>query len=141
MTTLGCQHARFVGRVISALVCLWAVSGHVCADRSPAYRLRTAQALAQAPVTGDLTVFAAASLTEAFAEIGKRLELFHPGLRIMYNFTGSPALRMQLEQGAHADVFASADTVQMDHAKKSNLVRAESSILVKNRLVAIVPQA
>ena len=56
-------------------------------------------------LTGELTVFAAASLTEPFTEVGKRLEALYPGLKVVYNFGGSPALRMQLEQGAHADVF------------------------------------
>ena len=84
--------------------------------------------------------FAAASLTEPFTEIGKRLELSHPGLKVVYNFGGSPTLRTQLEQGAHADVFASADAVQMEQAKKSNVVQGESPIFVKNRLVAIVPK-
>src|SRR5262249_46547055 len=59
--------------------------------------------------TSELTVFAAASLTEPFTEISKRLELSHPGLKVVYNFGGSPALRTQLEQGAQADIFASAD--------------------------------
>jgi molybdate transport system substrate-binding protein len=92
-------------------------------------------------VTGELTVFAAASLTEPFTEIGKRLELSHSGLKVVYNFAGSPALRTQLEQGAQADVFASADTVQMEQAKQSGVVQGESPIFVKNRLVVIVPKA
>ncbi|NOT57377.1 MAG: molybdate ABC transporter substrate-binding protein [Deltaproteobacteria bacterium] len=100
--------------------------------------LRTVHA--QPTVTGELTVFAAASLTEAFAEVGKRLELSHPGLKVTYNFAGSPVLRTQLEQGASADLFASADTVQMEQAKKSNVVHGDSPIFVKNRLIAIVPK-
>src|SRR5688500_13701645 len=65
---------------------------------------------AQTPThpTGELTVFAAASLTEPFTEMGKRLEAAYPGLQILYNFGGTPTLRTQLEQGAHADVFVSA---------------------------------
>lgn len=94
---------------------------------------------ASAP-TGVLTVFAAASLTEAFMEIGRRLEALYPGLRMRFNFAGSQALRTQLEQGAPADVFASADTAQMSLAKQSGMVRGETPIFVKNRLVAIVPR-
>jgi molybdate transport system substrate-binding protein len=90
--------------------------------------------------TGELTVFAAASLTEPFTEMGKRLEMSHPGLKVVYNFGGSQALRTQLEQGAQADVFVSADAVQMEHAKKSGVVQGESPIFVKNRLVVIVPK-
>jgi molybdate transport system substrate-binding protein len=97
---------------------------------------------AQTPVhsTGELTVFAAASLTEPFTEMGKRLEATYPGLKILYNFGGSPTLRTQLEQGARADVFASADAVQMELAKKSGVVQGETPIFVKNRLVVIVPR-
>src|SRR6266545_1688484 len=69
--------------------------------------------------TDELMVFAAASLTEPFTEIGKRLEARYPGLQVVYNFGGSPALRAQLEQGAHADVFVSADPTQMERAKQS----------------------
>jgi molybdate transport system substrate-binding protein len=100
-----------------------------------------AHAEEQSPITGELIVFAAASLTEPFTEIGKRLELSHPGLKVVYNFGGSPALRTQLEQGARADVFASADIVQMEQAKKSGVVQGESPIFVRNRLAVIVPQA
>jgi molybdate transport system substrate-binding protein len=94
---------------------------------------------AQSP-TGELTVFAAASLTEPFTEIGKRLQADHPGLKVTYNFGGSQALRTQLEQGAQADVFASADAVQMDLAKKNGVMQGDSPFFVKNRLVVIVPK-
>ncbi len=99
-----------------------------------------AEAQAPAHVTGDLTVFAAASLTEPFTEIGKRLESSHPGLKVTYNFGGSQALRTQLEQGAHADVFASADAAQMDQAKQSGVAQGDSPIFVKNRLIVVTPK-
>jgi molybdate transport system substrate-binding protein len=91
--------------------------------------------------SGELSVFAAASLTEPFTEMGKRLEMSYPGLKVVYNFGGSPALRTQLEQGAHADIFASADAVQMEQAKKSEVVQGETPIFVKNRLAVITPKA
>ncbi|HKA52099.1 MAG TPA: molybdate ABC transporter substrate-binding protein [Candidatus Binatia bacterium] len=90
---------------------------------------------------GELSVFAAASLTEPFTEMGKRLEMSHPGLKVVYNFGGSQALRTQLEQGAQADVFASADAFQMEQAKKSEVVQGETPIFAKNRLVVITPKA
>ena len=98
--------------------------------------------LAQSPgrPTGELTVFAAASLTEPFTEIGKRLEVAHTGLKIIYNFGGSPTLRTQIEQGARADVFVSADMAQMELAKKNGMVQGETPVFVKNRLVVIVPR-
>jgi molybdate transport system substrate-binding protein len=100
------------------------------------------RAAAQTPArpTGELTVFAAASLTEPFTEIGTGLEASYPGLRLLYNFGGSPMLRTQLEQGARADVFVSADAVQMELARKSGVVQGETPIFVKNRLVVIVPR-
>jgi molybdate transport system substrate-binding protein len=51
-----------------------------------------------------LNVFAAASLTEAFTEIGKNFEAANPGITVSFNFAGSPALRTQIEEGAPADV-------------------------------------
>lgn len=118
------QLRRSIGVVLFLLLVLW---------RSGA---------AQTPVrpTGALTVFAAASLTEPFSEMGKRLEAIYPGLKIVYNFGGSPTLRMQLEQGARADVFVSADAVQMERATRSSVVQGEAPIFVKNRLVVIVPR-
>lgn len=100
-----------------------------------------AHAEEQSSLTGELMVFAAASLTEPFTEIGKRLELSHPGLKVVYNFGGSQMLRTQLELGAHADVFASADAVQMEQAKKNGVAQGESPIFVRNRLAVIVPKA
>jgi molybdate transport system substrate-binding protein len=93
------------------------------------------------PPTGELTVFAAASLTDAFREMGNQIEAIHPGLKVSYNFGGSPTLRTQIEQGAHADIFASADAVQMELAHKSGVVQGEKPVFVKNRLVVIVPRS
>src|SRR5262249_50101853 len=99
------------------------------------------QAAEQSNIPGELLVFADASLTEPFREIGKHLELAHPGIKVVFNFGGSSTLRMQLEQAAHADVFASADVIQMEQAKKSGVVRGDTPIFAKNRLVVIVPMA
>ncbi|HEX5575179.1 MAG TPA: molybdate ABC transporter substrate-binding protein [Gemmatimonadales bacterium] len=94
---------------------------------------------AQEPET--LTVYAAASLTEAFRDLGKGLEQRHPGLKLQFNFAGSQQLATQLEQGAPADVFASADQHWMDYARQKGLVEGESSLFARNRLVVIVPHA
>ena len=66
---------------------------------------------------GDLNVAAAASLTDAFGELGATFESQNPGSRVVFNFGPSSGLRTQLEQGAPADVFASADQAQMDQAR------------------------
>src|SRR4051812_16293760 len=67
---------------------------------------------AGADLSGDLTVFAAASLTDAFGQIGTDFEGAHPGAEITFNFAGSQQLAQQLGQGAPADVFASANAKQ-----------------------------
>ena len=140
MIPSGSRHPNFVVRLIFAGTFLWAIHTDFTLYLEQTYTVNVAQAQERSTATGELMVFAAASLTEPFTEIGKRLELSHPGLKVVYNFGGSQALRTQLEQGAHADVFASADAVQMEQAKKSNVVQGESPIFVKNRLVAIVPK-
>jgi molybdate transport system substrate-binding protein len=87
-----------------------------------------------------LTVFAAASLTDAFRELGRRLEQQTPGLSVTFNFAGSQQLALQLEQGATADIFASADQRWMSYAKEHTLVDGEPQVFARNRLVVIVPK-
>jgi len=91
------------------------------------------------PVT--LTVLAAASLTASFTELGAIFEAAHPGVTVEFSFAGSQELAQQLDQGADADVFASASKKYMDAAIASGRVTAEASrIFVKNRLVVIFPK-
>lgn len=94
----------------------------------------------QAANSQTLTVFAAASLTESFSELGKRFEAAHPGVDILFNFAGSQQLRAQLEQGAQADVFASANTKEMDAIINSGLIiPGAQKVFAYNRLTAILP--
>jgi molybdate transport system substrate-binding protein len=65
-------------------------------------------------VTGTITVFAAASLQDAFTDLGKSFERRHPGSTVVFNFGPSSGLAQQIGQGAPADVFASASTKTMD---------------------------
>ena len=89
-----------------------------------------------------LTVYAAASLTDAFTEIGRAFKIEHPDIKVVFNFGGSQNLRTQIEQGAPADVFASANTKEMDTLLKNNYVGAnESQIFLTNRLVVILPKS
>jgi len=85
-----------------------------------------------------ITVFAAASLTDAFKEIGQKFELYNPGVEVVFNFAGSQVLSQQLNQGAPADVFASANTAQMAVATQGGRV-SYSQVFAHNRLVAIYP--
>ncbi len=95
---------------------------------------------AAAPAPATLEVFAAASLTGAFTEIGRALEQQHPGLKVEMNFSGSQQLAAQIEQGAGADVFASADDRWMDHLRERGLLAGWPVPFVRNRLVVIVPK-
>ena len=87
-----------------------------------------------------LTVFAAASLADAFTELGHRLEQQRPGLAVRFNFAGSQQLAMQIEQGGRPDVFASADERWMTYVSDRHLVSAEPAVFARNRLVVIVPR-
>lgn len=88
-----------------------------------------------------LTVFAAASLTQAFGELGRQFEASHPGVTVTFNYNASQQLRGQLEQGAHADVFASANTKEMTAAiKASVVVSGTQQIFARNRLVVVYPK-
>jgi molybdate transport system substrate-binding protein len=91
--------------------------------------------------THTLTVFAAASLTESFKEIGAAFEKENRGVTVTFNFGGSQTLRAQLEQGAAADVFASADQRQMDVAIAGGVIAKDAAkVFATNQLVVITPQ-
>ena len=103
--------------------------------------LPTALGRAHQPTApSSLTVFAAASLTEAFGELGRTFEQQHAGSTVRFSFAGSQQLAQQLEQGAAADVLASADQRWMDYAKDKGLIEGETPVFARNRLVVIVPR-
>ncbi len=88
----------------------------------------------------ELTVFTAASLTGAFGEMGKMFEN-ETGIPVAFNFDGSQALRTQLENGAYADVFASANMKQMNAVRDSGLMNNSSVIIfTENKISLIVPK-
>jgi len=89
----------------------------------------------------ELFVYAAASLTEAFKEFGKQFEARHPNTTVTFNFGASNTLRFQIEQGAKADVFASANTKEMDALVKSGgAAKDASKTFARNRLVLLFPK-
>jgi molybdate transport system substrate-binding protein len=98
-----------------------------------------ASAAATSVASSDLTVFAAASLTEAFTEIGQQFDAAN-GSTTTFNFAGSQQLAGQIAQGAPADVFASANRGQMDNVIESGqVVSGTQQVFVRNRLVVIYP--
>ena len=100
-----------------------------------------AAAPTSAPAARTLTVFAAASLTQAFGEIGKAFEAANPGVTVTFNFAGSQTLVTQIQQGAPADIFASASGTNMDAVVTAGFVdKAAPQIFVTNKLVVILPE-
>jgi molybdate transport system substrate-binding protein len=90
--------------------------------------------------TGTLNVFAAASLTDAFEELATGFEAANPGAEVVYNFAGSQQLAAQINEGAPADIFASANAAQMRAAiEGTRVVSGTQEIFVRNRLVVITP--
>ncbi len=86
-----------------------------------------------------LTVYAAASLTGAFGDIGKAFEAANPDVTVKFNFAGSQVLRTQIEQGAPADVFASASHTDVDKLVTENLVASGYKDFATNLLTVILP--
>ncbi len=86
-----------------------------------------------------LTVYAAASLTSTFTELGEKFEAEHQGVQVRLSFGGSSDLVAQIQQGAPADVFASADTKNMDKATQDDLVVGQPTDFASNTLEIAVP--
>ena len=91
-----------------------------------------------AKLTGTLMVFAAASLTESFDTIGKQFQAAHPGVKVTFNYGASSMLATQINQGAPADVFASAATKNMDQVASAGNA-GQSTTFAVNRMEIAVP--
>ncbi len=89
---------------------------------------------------GEVTVFAAASLNDAFNDIAEAFQAQNEGAQVIFNFGGSSQLAAQLGEGADADVFASANEAQMANAVDAGRVAAGTEqLFVSNRLTVVVP--
>lgn len=88
----------------------------------------------------EVVVFAAASLTEVFGQIAETFEQRHPGTHVTFNFGPSSGLAAQIEEGAPADVFASADEANMKKVADAGRVEGPSSVFARNRLEIAVPE-
>lgn len=117
-TILGLQRRRFLGSALGAV--LVACSTFACA--------------------AEITVSAAASLTDAFKEIATAFEQSRPGAKVTLNFGASGQLLQQIVAGAPVDVFASADLETMDRAVRQSVVLEESrTVFARNELVIAIP--
>lgn len=126
------RRARRLGRITGLLVAMVVVFAGCGGSPS-------ASQSASQPVI--LTVFAAASLKEAFTQEAARFHSADPNDTVQLTFGGSNTLEQQLAQGAPGDVFASADTVNMEKAQSDGLLAAAAQPFAHNRLVVIVPRA
>jgi molybdate transport system substrate-binding protein len=124
----------------AGLAALLLVSG--CAPSSPASPTSPpatpADAAAARPAS-EVVVFAASSLMDVFQDMATGFQQTNPGARVTFNFGASSQLATQLAQGARADVFASADQVQMDNARNADAISGQSRVFARNRLVLITP--
>jgi molybdate transport system substrate-binding protein len=84
-----------------------------------------------------LSVFAASSLTDAFTQLGADFSAAHPGVKVVFDFAGSNDLVAQLQQGAPADVLATADTASMDDA--GGLVGTPQAFAGNKLIIAVEP--
>ena len=119
--------------VLAGLVSTILVAGLVaCSSKSP-----SSSPSQPSQPSGSIVVFAAASLKRAFNQISPQFKTDNPGNGVDFEFAGSSELATQLTQGATADVFASADTAQMDKAVKAGLLAGDPTNFASNTLVIV----
>lgn len=137
------MRARTLAGLLSAVL-LGACGGGGDADAPSAPASSPAGGAASAAgapaLSGELTVFAAASLTDAFEDIGERFEQANPAVDVAFNFESSATLATQITEGAPADVFASASQATMDTVDDTGLLAGERADFAGNLLeIAVEP--
>jgi molybdate transport system substrate-binding protein len=126
-------------RILPALVAvLLLVAG--CGSSSAPRSTTTPAAGGASAVTGTVTVFAAASLTESFTTLAGKFEAAHPGVHVKLNFGASSALALQITQGAPADVFASASAKNMTQVVDAKAA-SDPKTFARNVMEIAVPPA
>jgi len=124
--------------IASAIAVAAATALAGCGSSSSGGSATTPAASSSASLSGSITVFAAASMTDSFGTIGKQFEAAHPGTTVTFSFGASSTLATQITQGAPADVFASASTKNMDQVVSANAAGTPSTF-VKNVMEIAVP--
>ena len=145
------QPMKSAPRLLVLLIALVGLVAAACgSDNSGGSAATTSAATTAAPttaapttttaaVTGTITVFAAASLTDAFNEIGAAFTKAYPQAKATFSFDASSALVQQITQGAPADLLASADQANMDKLTKAGLNGGAPQVFANNLLGIIVP--
>ena len=124
---------RLMTRTLMAVAAVLAATT-ACGDTGP----DAAGADPQGGVSGELVIFAAASLTEAFGQIAEDFEADHPAVTVHLNFAGSSTLAQQINEGAPADVFAAANPATMALVTDAGNGAGEPTVFARNQLVIAV---
>jgi molybdate transport system substrate-binding protein len=121
--------------VMAGLVSTMLVAGLIgCSSKAPS---PSPSPSGPAPSARSIVVFAAASLKPTFTQVSEQFKTDNPGSGVDFDFAGSSELATQLTQGATADVFASADTLQMDKVAKAGLLSGTPINFASNTLVIV----
>lgn len=128
-------------RVLVVLLSLIAMAVGVACGSSAEAPENASPASGTPAVLGEITVFAASSLTDAFTKLAADFKAANPDASVTFSFGGSPTLVTQLDQGAPADVLATADQPNMQSAVDKGLIAGEPSTFARNRLAIIVPKS
>lgn len=127
--------------VLSASLLLSACGGSAASSQAAS---ASSEAAASSEASGEsvqLTVFAAASLTETLNEIAEQYKTVAPNVELVFNFDSSGTLKTQIEEGADCDLFLSAAQKQMNALEEENLINADTRIdLLENKVVLAVPE-
>ncbi|WP_138735287.1 molybdate ABC transporter substrate-binding protein [Modestobacter excelsi] len=127
-------------RALFALAVVGVLGLTACGGPASGTAAGTSSSSSAGDLSGTLTVFAAASLTDVFGDLGDQLMTGNPGLEVQLNFAGSSALATQLTQGAPADVFAAANEEQMAVVTDADLQAADPAVFTRNALEIAVPK-
>lgn len=130
---------RITRKIIIALLAAGALAASVAGCAGSSNAPVASGSTSSASVTGEITVFAAASLKATFTKIAANFEAANPGTKVTLNFAGSSDLVTQINQGAPADVFASADTKNMNKLSDAKLVDGTATNFATNVLEIAVP--
>ncbi|AUH41727.1 molybdate ABC transporter substrate-binding protein [Streptomyces sp. CMB-StM0423] len=126
---------RIAGAGAAALLALTA-----CSDSDSGSDSGKDDESASGELSGEVTVFAAASLTESFEKLGAQFEKDHPGTKVTFSFGGSDALAASITGGAPADVFASASPTTMEIVTDADAAAGTPETFVRNQLeIATLP--
>ena len=126
---------------LSASLLLSACGGSAASSQAAS---ASSEAAASSEASGEsvqLTVFAAASLTETLNEIAEQYKTVAPNVELVFNFDSSGTLKTQIEEGADCDLFLSAAQKQMNALEEENLINADTRVdLLENKVVLAVPE-